>query len=193
MVPRESEGTEREEKDMKGFRTVRERRRRVLRDIALFSGCTDKQLERIAGLTTEHWVPARREMTVAGEDGREFFVVVRGTATVRRDGVVLGTVGPGSFFGELSLLDGAPRSATVVADTDMILLVMSRTEFRSPYFLIPPVMERMLAELGRRLRHAGEALTAPCEPAPPTRLLNAVTSSSSSRTPSLVSVSTRST
>jgi CRP/FNR family transcriptional regulator, cyclic AMP receptor protein len=188
---------------MKGFRTVKEGRRRALRDIALFSGCSDKQLWRIAALTTEHWVPARRVLTVAGDDGDEFFVVVRGTATVSRDGVVLGTVGPGSFFGELSLLDGAKRTATVVADTDMVLLVMSRTEFHSPYFRVPPVMEKMMTELGRRLRHANEALTAPCGPAPcgpapcgpsrPTLVRDDVPGAPPARTPSLVSIAARST
>jgi CRP-like cAMP-binding protein len=71
---------------------------------------------------------------------------------------MLGTVGTGSFVGEISLLDGSGRTATVTADTDMVLLALSRAEFHSAYFLIPPVMGRMLAEVGRRLRGADEAL-----------------------------------
>jgi CRP/FNR family transcriptional regulator, cyclic AMP receptor protein len=142
-------------------RKARARRGRIeqLRKVALFSGCSDRQLWRIAALTTEHRVPAGRVLTVAGELGDEVFVVIEGTATVSRDGVVLGTVGGGSFFGEISLLDGSGRTATVTADTDMVLLALSRSEFHSSYFLIPPVMGKMLTEVGRRLRGADEALS----------------------------------
>jgi CRP/FNR family cyclic AMP-dependent transcriptional regulator len=142
-------------------RKARARRGRIeqLRSVALFSGCGDRQLWRIAALTTEHRVQAGRVLTVAGELGDEVFVVIEGTATVSRDEVVLGTVGGGSFFGEISLLDGSGRTATVTADTDMVLLALSRSEFHSSYFLIPPVMGKMLTEVGRRLRGADEALS----------------------------------
>lgn len=142
-------------------RLAKARRSRIeeLRQVALFSGCSDRQLWRIAALTTEHRVPAGRVLTVAGEFGDELFVIIEGTATVSRDGVVLGTVGAGSFVGEISLLDGSGRTATVTADTDMVLLALSRAEFHSSYFLIPPVMGRMLTEVGRRLRGADEALS----------------------------------
>ena len=141
-------------------RKARARRGRIeeLREVALFSGCSDRQLWRIAALTTEHRIEAGRALTVAGEFGDELFVIIQGTATVSRDGLVLGAVGAGSFVGEISLLDGSGRTATVTADTDMVLLALSRAEFHSAYFLIPPVMGRMLAEVGRRLRGADEAL-----------------------------------
>lgn len=142
-------------------RKARARRGRIeqLGTVALFSGCGDKQLWRIAALTTEHRVRAGRVLTVAGELGDEVFVVIEGTATVSRGDVVLGTVGRGSFFGEISLLDGSGRTATVAADTDMVLLALSRSEFHSASFLIPPIMGKMLTEVGRRLRGADEALS----------------------------------
>ncbi len=144
-------------------RSYKEMRRESLRNVALFSGCTDKELWKIAAITTEYRCPARQVLTVAGELGHEFFVIIRGRATVSRDGIVLGTLGPGSFFGELALLDGGKRTATVVADTDMLLLVLSRSEFRSLHFRILSVTERMLAELGQRLRRADEGWAARVE------------------------------
>src|ERR1700674_3161396 len=87
-------------------------------EIPLFSGCTKSELRNIAVLTTELCVPAGRILTVTGDLGAEFFVIKSGTATVWRGGVVLDILGPGSFFGELSLFDHRLRTATVVANTD---------------------------------------------------------------------------
>ena len=129
-------------------------------EIPLFSGCSTNELRKIAVLTTELCVPAGRILTVTGDLGAEFFVIKSGTATVWRGGVILDTLGPGSFFGELSLFDHGVRSATVVANTDMRLLVMSQKEFRSSQFMIPAVMQGMLSEIGARLCRADEAWVA---------------------------------
>ena len=129
-------------------------------EIPLFSGCTKSELRNIAVLTTELCVPAGRILTVTGDLGAEFFVIKSGTATVWRGGVVLDILGPGSFFGELSLFDHRLRTATVVANTDMRLLVMSQKEFTSSHFMIPAVMQRMLNEISARLCRADEAWVA---------------------------------
>jgi CRP-like cAMP-binding protein len=130
-----------------------------LKTLHLFAGCSSKELRRIENLMTETQVPAGRVLIQCAEIGAEFFVVVKGTAGVWREGVRLDAVGPGGFFGELSLLDHGAQTATVVADTDMELFVLSRQEFRSPQFLIPPVMERMLEVMSARLRRADERTT----------------------------------
>ena len=126
----------------------------LLRNIPLFAACTDKELERIARLTTETHVQAGRTLTHMSQPGSEFFIIVSGTATVWRGDTALDMLGPGSFFGEMSLFNNDLRTATVVADTEMRLLVMSRSEFFNAHFLVCSVMERMLAEISRRLRRA---------------------------------------
>ena len=132
----------------------------LLRGVELFSGCSKTELERIASLTTDHHVKAGQVLTQTGEPGLEFFVIVEGGATATRKGVQIATLGPGSFFGELALLDGGARTATVVADTDMKLLVLSRREFQSLHHAAPPVAGKMLVELGARLRRADDMLDA---------------------------------
>ena len=120
--------------------------------MSLFSSCTHRELTRIESLTTLVDVPAGEVLTEQGAPGEEFFVVVEGTATASRNGLTLATLGPGSFFGELALLDGGNRTATVVADSDMGLLVLSRREFKSLQLTVPSVAFKLLTEMGARLR-----------------------------------------
>jgi CRP/FNR family transcriptional regulator, cyclic AMP receptor protein len=127
-----------------------------LKRLPLFASCSSKQLRRIEPLMTETRVNAGRVLISHTVPHAGFFVVIGGTATIRREGVQLETVGPGGFFGEQSLLVPGARTATVIADTAMELFVLSEQEFRSPDFLIPPVMERMLEALSERLRRADE-------------------------------------
>ena len=134
----------------------------LLRGVPLFAACSDKELERIAQLTTESHVGAGRTLTLMSQPGSEFFIIVSGTATVWRGDTALDILGPGSFFGEMSLFNNDLRTATVVADTEMRLLVMSRTEFFNSHFLVCSVMERMLTEISRRLRRADDGWVGPC-------------------------------
>ena len=87
-----------------------------------------------------------------GKPGREFFIIADGTATVSRSGVRLADLEAGSFFGEMALLDGGCRTATVVADTDLSLFVFSPAEFRSLEEVAPVVALRMLTAMGKRFR-----------------------------------------
>lgn len=128
--------------------------------VRLFSGCTDKDLGRIDRLTTAQDVPAGTVLCRQGTFGRETFVVVAGQAEVSIDGVVIATLGPSSFFGELSVLDGDPRVATVTALTPMSLLVMTRRELEQMLADVPAVARRMLVAVGGRLRLADRALGA---------------------------------
>ena len=151
--PRTSEN---KEKRMLNLRN-RRMRKLGLENLALFSRCTERQLRKISVLMTDLQVPAGKVLTHAGEPGYECFVIVSGSARIVRDGATVDTLGPGSHYGEVSLLDGGPRTETVVADTDMALLVLSQNEFSSDDFLVPSVARQMLAELAARLRRTQEA------------------------------------
>ena len=130
----------------------------LLRQVDLFRSCTTRELGQIAALTTELEVTANSVLMRRGDLGKEFFVIIEGTATVTRESVELAKLGAGSFFGELALIDGGPRTATVVARTDMKVLVLSRREFWSLLNSVPPVASKVVSELGSRLRMRDEML-----------------------------------
>lgn len=144
---------------------------RRLKTFPLFSTCSRRQLSRVDSLTCDLHVEAGRVLTLIGQPGREFFIVMSGTATVFCHGVELERVGPGSFFGELALLYRRYRAATVVADTDMDLLVMSVREFWSPHFLVGPVKDVIFATAAERLCRADAAWAARAQPTVRTDLL----------------------
>lgn len=129
---------------------------RTLKTFPLFSACSVRDLSRIDSLTCDVHVQEGRVLTRTGHPGHEFFIVIDGTATVWCRGVELDRLGPGSFFGELALLSGQNRMATVVADSEMHLSVMSAQEFRSPHFQIEPVKDVMLATVAERLLRTNE-------------------------------------
>jgi CRP-like cAMP-binding protein len=84
--------------------------------------------------------------------GDEFFVVALGEAEVTRNGVFVNKLGPGSFFGELALLDPAPRDATVTAVTDMEVYRLSASEFSTVLTEVPTVTRKVLRGMAQRLR-----------------------------------------
>lgn len=129
-----------------------------LRDVPLFSKCTDRQLKRLAGLGTPVPIEAGHEVTVAGRPGSEWFVVVSGRASCRVGGREVATFGPGDFFGELSLIDGSARSASVVAETPMQLLDFNRGEFRRLLEVAPSVVRVMLTTLAAPMRATDAAI-----------------------------------
>ena len=139
---------------MAAFRIHKDDRVALLRGVTLFSSCSNEEVRRIATLVTLHEAPQGSVLSEQGHNGLEFFVIVAGAANATRNGIRLAHLGPGSFFGELALLDGGVRTATVVAETDMCLLVFSRREFSQLHASSPGVAYKMLAELGARLRRA---------------------------------------
>lgn len=98
--------------------------------------------------------PAGKVLVREGETGREFFLIVEGTATVHRNNRRIAALGPGQYFGELALLDRKPRSATVVAETDMLLLVLGQRQFTSLIDSVPNLARKLLAAMAGRLRNA---------------------------------------
>jgi CRP/FNR family transcriptional regulator, cyclic AMP receptor protein len=120
--------------------------------VPLFSKLSSKQRETIRGLLSEVEVPAGAKLTREGERGQEFFVIIAGTASVERAGVHVADVGPGDFQGELSLLDGGPRTATVTATSPITIMVASQREFEALLDQAPEIARQMLPALVARIR-----------------------------------------
>ena len=120
--------------------------------IRLFSGCNKTDLHRIAKSVDEISVDEGRVLTAQGDFGREAFVIVSGTARVDIDGTEVATLGPGQQFGELALLDGGPRTATVTALSPMELVVIDQRSFLSLLDEVPGLARRILASLASTIR-----------------------------------------
>lgn len=131
----------------------------LLKNVSLFSACTSKELSRIASLAEEVRVPAGTTLTAEGKPGREFFAIADGQAKVMLRGKKLAALGPGSFFGEMSLLDQAPRAATVTALTDMTLLVLDARSFSTLLDQAPSVARKILRGMAQRIRNLEKAPT----------------------------------
>ena len=123
-----------------------------LRKVSLFSSCSTKDLEKIHKAGDEVPVKAGYVMVDQGQTGREAFIILSGTATVRRNGKKVATLGAGSVVGELSLLDHGPRTATVQCDTDCELLVITQRHFLAVIDSVPALSHKLLASLAGRIR-----------------------------------------
>ncbi len=133
---------------------------KLLKGVALFEGLSSRELQKVARLADEVEVAASKRLATAGETGRELFVIVEGRATVKTPRGRTVKLGPGQFFGEMSLLDGAPRSATVEASTPMRLLVIGQREFGGLLTEVPSVAKRIMRTLSQRLREADASFSA---------------------------------
>ena len=126
-----------------------------LQQVTFFSACSRKDLRKVAKRSEDRRVAAGTTIVNEGENGSEFFVILDGTVSVSRQGRQIATLGPGSGFGELALLlDKAPRNATVVADTDVGLVVVGQHEFEGLLDEAPGFARKMLAGTAHRLREA---------------------------------------
>ena len=125
-----------------------------LAQVQMFSSLNKKELRLISKAADIVDLKAGTEIVTEGTIGHEFYLVLSGQATVRRNGRKVASLGPGNYFGELALLDRGPRSATVVADTDMEVVVISQREFMSVLDQVPPVSTKLLASMAARLREA---------------------------------------
>lgn len=123
----------------------------TLSEIPIFSECTRKELKAISKLVTPVNITAGKVLVKEGEPGREFMIIAEGAATVRRNGRKVATLGPGDFFGELAVLAGVPRTATVIADTDMVVEAMNRQEFSSLLDESPAMAKKILMGAVKRL------------------------------------------
>lgn len=124
----------------------------------LFGGVSRDGLAALAAASTEIDFPAGHVIARQGEIGTGFFVIVTGRARVVRDGTVLAHLGPGDFFGELSVLDGQPRNAMVAAEESTTCLAIATWDFEAALLANPAVTLAILRGVATRLRAASDAL-----------------------------------
>lgn len=130
----------------------------LLKTVPLFAGCSDRELRSIAGSGKEVSFDAGTAICTEGDTGVGLHVIMQGEAQVQVGGRTRRKLGPGAFFGEIALLDGGPRSATVLADTPLTTFVVPVWGFRTLLKSQPTLGLKMLEEVCRRLRGADASL-----------------------------------
>lgn len=120
--------------------------------VPMFSACSKRELQAVARASDEVDVAAGRTLCAQGTAGREAFIILDGTAEVRRNNKKVASLGPGACVGELALLDHGPRTAAVVAATDLKVLVIGAREFTAIIDEIPPIAHKLLRALAGRIR-----------------------------------------
>ncbi len=123
----------------------------LLKRVPLFSGCSKKELRELALRADEIDLREGHVLTREGRPGREFFVLVEGTARVTREGRTLTDLEGGDWFGEIALLTNTPRTATVTATSPILTLVVTDRAFRRVVETMPSVAIKVLASVGDRL------------------------------------------
>ena len=122
----------------------------AVRAMPLFAGCSEHELRAVVRMGTTITVDAGHVLARQGRRGFEFFVVVDGEATCDIDGVDVATFSAGDFFGEIGLAEHRPRTATVVAATEMKILVIDCREFGALIALAPTAASRIQAAMAER-------------------------------------------
>ena len=136
--------------------------RRVLEHfggIPLFSGVSKKGLRALVAAADEITVREGKDLVREGEHGRELYVVVSGSVRVVRKGRRVATMGPGDFFGELALVSGAPRTATVTTETETTVMVLDPRRFEVVMDREPQVAKAVMAAMADRLRAVERSVT----------------------------------
>jgi CRP-like cAMP-binding protein len=123
----------------------------LLREVPLFEDCSRSELRQIAEVADEVVVPAGTTLTKEGASGKEFIVIVDGAAEVRRRGRKVNDLGSGDFLGEIALISGAPRTATVKTTQPTHALVLTAPAFRGLMRRVPSIQLKVLEALARRL------------------------------------------
>jgi CRP/FNR family transcriptional regulator, cyclic AMP receptor protein len=127
-----------------------------LTTVPMFSALAKRDLQKIAKASDEVTIEEGRAVVQEGTIGHEAFVILEGKATVERKGLKVADLGPGDHFGELALLDGGPRTATVIATTPLTVLVLGQREFAGVLDSIPGIAHKLLATLATRIRELDE-------------------------------------
>jgi len=123
----------------------------LIKRAPLFARCSKRELAEVASLADEIDIREGKELTKEGTRGREFFVLVEGTADVERKGRKINTMQAGDFFGEIALISGAPRTATVIATSPVRALVITDRAFRGLLRNSPPMQMKVHEALAERL------------------------------------------
>lgn len=124
----------------------------LIKGVPLFSGASKTQLAEIAAIADEVDLPAGKTLIKEGDSGREFFILIDGTADVTQGGKQIGRMmGPGDFFGEIALISKAPRTATVTTTSPVRALVITDRAFRQLLENSPEIAVVVLTALAERL------------------------------------------
>jgi CRP-like cAMP-binding protein len=129
----------------------------LLAQVPLFKGCSKDELKLLDRATTRADYPTGHVLCKEGAIGRELIILLDGQAVVERDGTQITVLGPGDFIGEMSLLDGGPRTATVTSLSAISTLILLPHEFWQVIDEVPPLAHRLLSTLATRLRAADDA------------------------------------
>jgi CRP/FNR family cyclic AMP-dependent transcriptional regulator len=128
----------------------------LLKRVPLFSGCSKDELRVLAGVADELALREGSTLTREGKAGREFCVLIEGTADVTQDGKKIAELGEGDWFGEIALLTNTARTATVTATSPVRMLVVDDRAFRQVVEATPTIAVSMLERLGERLARDAE-------------------------------------
>ena len=123
----------------------------LLHGIPLFSQCSRRDLGAISGIADEIDLKEGKELTRQGKPGREFFVLIDGSADVRKNNRKVATLKGGDFFGEIALIHHAPRNATVTAATPVRALVIMDRDFKRLLDEQPEIQRKVLVALAERV------------------------------------------
>jgi CRP-like cAMP-binding protein len=121
----------------------------------MFSAMSEGNLNTMLKSTVQKTIPAGKKIVEQGHDGVGFYLILDGEAEVVKNGEVIATLKAGNFFGELSVIDGEPRTADVVAKTDTTCMVITQWAMKSILISHPEIALGMVEELVRRLRASG--------------------------------------
>jgi CRP-like cAMP-binding protein len=125
----------------------------LLKRAPLFAGCSKSELRALARIADELDLREGTVITREGRPGREFFVLVSGTADVTKKGKKIAKLGAGEWFGEIALLTDSPRTATVTATSAVDVLVVTERRFREVVETMPSIALKILATVSARLAH----------------------------------------
>ena len=126
----------------------------LLKSVPLFAGCSKNELRQLAKTADEIDLRQGTVLTREGRPGREFFVLIDGTAEVTKKGKKIADLGPGDWLGEIALITDSPRTATVTATSPVDVLVITDRRFRSVVETMPSIALKVLACVGERLSDA---------------------------------------
>jgi CRP/FNR family transcriptional regulator, cyclic AMP receptor protein len=123
----------------------------LLKRVPLFERCSRRELGQIAMLADELDLPSARDLTREGAAGFEFIILVEGEADVVRGVRVVNELGPGDFVGEIALVSGKPRTATVRTRGPARVLVITASGFRTLMHDVPSIKDKVLAAVTARI------------------------------------------
>jgi CRP/FNR family cyclic AMP-dependent transcriptional regulator len=130
----------------------------ILKGTSIFRQASEDDLRALLKAAIQRTASAGTKIVEEGKEGIGFYLIIDGTAEVSKHGTTLATLETGNFFGELSCIDGAPRTADVIAASDVTCLVIPQWEMNNVLESSPGVAQSMFRELVRRLRASNETL-----------------------------------